>query len=451
MEVLTLARLQFALTIGFHYLFPPLSIGLGLILVLMEGTYLATRRPLYHAMTRFWVSIFGLVFAIGVASGIVMEFQFGTNWSNYSRYVGDVFGSALAAEGLFAFFLESGFLALLLFGWDRVSPRLHFFATLMVFLGSVFSAVWIIVANSWQQTPAGHRIVETVAGRRAEITSFLDVTLNPSTLDRLSHTLSAALLTGALLVMSVSAYYLLKDRHTEFAGGSLKIALIVALAAAPLQFLTGHENAMVVAQTQPAKLAAFEGHFPASAPAPMRLFGWVNEREERVVFSVELPGMLSWLIWGDAGKPVIGLSAFAPEDRPPVNIVFQTYHAMVAIGVALLALSLIAAFHWWRGILFRTRWLLWTLVFAVILPQAGNQLGWASAEIGRQPWIVYGLLRTRDGLSPVVGAGEVLASLILFSIIYLMLLALFLYLLDHKIKQGPIEEESEFGGKEARA
>ncbi len=450
MDVLTLARLQFALTIGFHYIFPPLSIGLGLILVIMEGTYLATGKSLYQAMTRFWVRIFGLMFAIGVASGIVMEFQFGTNWSAYSRYVGDIFGSALAAEGIFAFFLESGFLALLLFGWDRVSPKMHFFSTLMVSLGSIFSAVWIIVANSWQQTPAGYRIVDTAVGKRAEITSLLEVVLNPSTLERLSHVLSSAFLTGAMLVISVSAFYLMKDRHAEFARASLKIGLIIALIAAPLQLITGHSSAMGVAQTQPAKLAAFEGHYPESAPAAMSLFGWVNEREERVEFSIAVPGMLSWLIWGDARKPVIGLSAFPPEDRPPVNIVFQTYHAMVAIGMALIALSLIAAFHWARGILFHTRWLMWTLVFAVALPQAANQLGWASAEIGRQPWIVYGLLRTRDGLSPVVGAGEILASLILFSLVYLMLLALFIYLLDHKIKQGPVDEEFDVSRTEVR-
>jgi cytochrome d ubiquinol oxidase subunit I len=253
-----------------------------------------------------------------------------------------------------------------------------------------------------------------------------------------------------MLVISVSAFYLLKDRHGEFARASLKIGLIIALVAAPLQLLTGHSSAMGVAQAQPAKLAAFEGHYPASAPAAMHLFGWVNEREERVEFSIAVPGMLSWLIWGDARKPVIGLSAFPPEDRPPANVVFQTYHAMVAIGMALIALSLIAAFHWARGILFQTRWLMWTLVFAVTLPQAANQLGWASAEIGRQPWIVYGLLRTRDGLSPVVGAGETLASLILFSLVYLMLLALFIYLLDHKIKQGPVDEELDVSRNEVR-
>src|SRR5512135_994359 len=220
MDPVWLSRLQFGLTASFHYIYPPLSIGLGVILVLMESLYVRTRLPLYQQMTRFWVRIFGLTFAMGVASGIVLEFEFGTNWATYSRFVGDVFGGALAAEGIFAFFLESGFLALLLFGWDRVGPKMHFFSTVMVSLGSIFSAIWIIVANSWQQTPAGHQIVETASGKRAEVVSFVDVVLNPSTLDRLSHVLAGAFQAGAFLVVSVSAYYLIRKRHVEFAQAS---------------------------------------------------------------------------------------------------------------------------------------------------------------------------------------------------------------------------------------
>ena len=317
MDVFLLARLQFALTIAFHYIFPPFSIGLGLILVCMEGTYLATKKPLYHAMTRFWVRIFGLMFAIGVASGIVMEFQFGTNWSTYSRYVGDIFGSALAAEGIFAFFLESGFLALLLFGWDRISPKMHFFSTVMVSLGSIFSAVWIIVANSWQQTPAGYHLVQTAYGLRAEVVSFKDVLFNPSSINRLSHVLSAAFQTGAFLVISISAYYLIKGRHLEFARASLKIGLLMAMIAAPLQLLTGHTSAMGVARTQPAKLAAFEGHYPASAPAAMHLFGWVDDQNERVEFSIAVPGMLSWLISGDHTIAGYRPEGFHSRGSPP--------------------------------------------------------------------------------------------------------------------------------------
>ncbi|MBM3792182.1 MAG: cytochrome ubiquinol oxidase subunit I, partial [Acidobacteria bacterium] len=403
------------------------------------------------AMTRFWVRIFGLVFAMGVATGIVMEFQFGTNWASYSRYVGDVFGSALAAEGIFAFFLESGFLGLLLFGWDRVGPRMHFFSTVMVSLGSIFSAVWILVANSWQQTPAGYRLVETPAGTRAEIASFWEVVLNPSTLDRLGHVLVAALQTGAFLVISVSAFYLLKRRHREIAGFSLKLGLAIVLAASVLQLASGHSSAVGVAENQPAKLAAFEGHFEASAPAALHLFGWVDEGTQTVRGGVAIPGGVSWLLSWDPRQPVTGLNAFPPEDRPPVNPVFQSYHAMVAIGMALIGLGLVGVLYWARGRLLETRWLLWIYVFAVALPQAANQLGWFSAEVGRQPWIVYGLLRTEDGLSKVVSAGQTLASLIMFSFVYLLLFILFIYLLDQKIKHGPVDDESKAPEGRARA
>ena len=442
MDVLTLARIQFAGTVAFHYIFPPLTIGLGLILVVMEGLYLKTKKQLYHDMTRFWVRIFGLIFAVGVATGIVMEFQFGTNWATYSRFVGDIFGSALAAEGIFAFFLESGFLAILLFGWDRVGPKMHFFATVMVSLGSMFSAIWIIVANSWQQTPAGYHIVGEGAAARAELTSFWGAVLNPSTLDRLSHVLVAAFQTGAFLVLSVAAFYLLKKRHQDFAKASIRIALVVALVASVLQLVSGHDSAQMVAEHQPAKLAAFEGLYAESTErAPLSLFGWVDEGQEKVRFSVALPGMLSWLIHGDAAKPVAGLKAFAPEDRPPVNVVFQAYHAMVAIGMALIGIAFLGTFLLWRGTLFESRWFLRILVASVVLPQAANQLGWMAAEVGRQPWIVYGLLRTKDALSKVVDASQTLTSLVLFTLVYALLLALFIFLLDHKIKQGPVEED----------
>jgi cytochrome bd ubiquinol oxidase subunit I len=436
-DVVLLSRLQFALTVAFHFLFPPLSIGLGLILVVMEGLYLRTGNVLYHGMTRFWVKVFGLIFAIGVASGIVLEFQFGTNWSTYSRFVGDVFGSALAAEGIFAFFLESGFLAILLFGWNRVSARMHFFATVMVALGAHFSAVWILIANSWQQTPAGHRIVDHVGGPRAEIADFWAVVFNPSSMQRLSHTLSACWQSGAFLVVSVSAYYLLKNRHTAFAKASMKIGLAVAIVASLLQLVTGHWSATVVAEHQPAKLAAFEGHFDASAPAALYVFGWVDADGQRVVPNLGIPGGLSFLLYGDRTVPVTGLNAFPPEDRPPINPVFQSYHLMVAIGLSLIGLSLIAGLYWWRGKLFETRWLLKLMVLSVLGPQLANQAGWFSAEVGRQPWVVYHLLRTRDAFSPNVDAGQVAASLAMFVVVYGLLFALFVFLLDQKIRGGP--------------
>lgn len=442
MDVEILSRIQFAFTIAFHYIYPPLSIGLGVILVIMEGTYLKTKNKIYENMTKFWVKVFALTFAMGVATGIVMEFEFGTNWATYSRFVGDVFGSALAAEGIFAFFLESGFLAVLVFGWNKVSPRIHFLSTIMVSFGSMLSAVWIVVANSWQQTPAGFHIVGEGINARAEITDFWAMVFNPSSMERLSHVLSGAWLAGSFLVLSVCAFYLLKNKHIEFAKASFKIAIIFALFASLFQLFTGHQSAIGISKTQPAKLAAFEAHYDSSVPGDLHLFGWVNDEKQKVNFGVKIPGMLSYLIYGNVQKPVTGLNTFSPSDRPPVNIVFQSYHLMVAIGFGLIAISVIGIFFWWRGSLFNKKWLLWFFVFAVLGPQAANQFGWISAEVGRQPWIVYGLLRTSEGLSKVVTADQVMFSLILFTLIYFLLFVLFLYLLNEKIQHGPESTET---------
>jgi len=445
MDVLLLSRIQFAFTVGFHYIYPPLSIGLGMVLVIMEGLWIRTGDKLYHEMARFWTKIFALTFAMGVATGIVMEFEFGTNWATYSRYVGDVFGSALAAEGIFAFFLESGFLAVLLFGWNKVGPKLHFFSTCMVCFGAHFSAVWIIVANSWQQTPVGYHIVGEGMHARAEITDFWAMVFSPSSMDRLSHTVVGAWQAGAFFVISVSAYYLLRRRHLDFARRSLKVGLCLALVASLLQLVTGDISAKHVARNQPAKLAAFEGHYQTE-PAPLYLFGWVNEDQQRVQFGIAIPRLLSYLTYGDENKPITGLQEFSPQDRPPINFVFQTYHAMVAIGFGLIGLSLLGVFLWWRGLLFaETEWVrrfvLPLMVVSVLGPQLANQLGWFSAEVGRQPWIVYGLLRTSDALSKVVKADAVLTSLILFTVIYVLLFALFIFLLNEKIHHGPDHEE----------
>ena len=262
MDLLLLSRLQFAATISFHYLYPPLSIGLAVMLVIFEALWLKTNNPLYHQLARFWTKVFALTFALGVATGLVMEFQFGTNWAAYSRYVGDVFGSALAAEGIFAFFLESGFLALLLFGWNKVSRGMHFFATCMVCLGAHFSAVWIVVANSWMQTPAGYHLVETTLGPRAEITHFWEMVFNPSSMERLLHTLCGAWQAGAFLVVSVSAYYLLKNRHVAFARTALKAGLTVALAAALVQLISGHASAKLSRNS----VLQLEAEAPPAAP-----------------------------------------------------------------------------------------------------------------------------------------------------------------------------------------
>jgi len=369
MDVEILSRLQFAGTIMFHYLFPPLTIGLGLVMVILEVQWLRTGVKAWNEAARFWTRVFALNFALGVASGIVMEFQFGTNWAAYSRFVGDVFGSALAAEGIFAFFLESGFLAVLVFGWDRVGPRMHFFSTMMVFLGSCFSAIWIVVANSWQQTPDGYHIVETeVNGQtayRAEITDFWAMIFNPSSVDRLTHTLIGAFILGGLLVCSICAWYALKGRHEDFVRRCFPIGLVVAAVASVAALLTGHDQAEQVAVTQPAKLAAFEGHFE-TGPAALYLFGWPDARAEEVRFGVAIPGMLSWLLHQDASAEVIGLDAFPEEDRPPVWLPFQAYHLMVGLGMLFIVVTVGSLPLLRGGRIYRMRPLLWVFVFFVL-------------------------------------------------------------------------------------
>lgn len=472
MDVVLLSRIQFALTIMFHYLFPPLTIGMGVVLVYLEGMFLWKREPVYETAARFWTQLFAVTFAMGVATGIVMEFQFGTNWAVYSRFVGDVFGSALAAEGIFAFFLESGFLAVLVFGWDKVSARFHFFATLMVAMGSIFSAIWIVVANSWQQTPAGHRIVQMVRdGRpwfdeggqpimRAETVDFWSVVLNPSTVERLTHTLIGAFIMGAFFIMSISAYYLLKRRHEDFARRSFSGALLFATVFSLAQLVSGHSNANMVADHQPAKLAAFEGQF-RTGPGDLSVIGWPDEQAQTTRFNVALPGMLSFLVHNDTSAPVIGLDRIPRPYWPPVALSFITYHAMVGIGIFFIVLTLLASFLRWRGRLFEKRWLMWVFVFAVALAVAGNELGWTAAEVGRQPWVVHprverdaagqpiydaaGFLQYRmdEGLltgravSEALHSSQVIGSIVMFGVVYLLLLAIWILVLNHKIHHGP--------------
>jgi cytochrome d ubiquinol oxidase subunit I len=477
-----LSRIQFALTIMFHYLFPPLTIGLGMVLVYLDGMFLRTRDPLYGSAARFWTRIFALNFALGVATGIVMEFEFGTNWSTYSRFVGDVFGSALAAEGIFAFFLESGFLAVLVFGWDRVSPRMHFFATCMVALGGIFSSVWIVVANSWQQTPAGHHIVPVLRGgepwivdgtpvMRAEIVDFWAMVFNPSSMHRLVHVWIGCFILGAFFVMSISAWYLLRGRHREFAERSFRGALVLGTLAALAAPISGHLQANNVYEHQPAKMAAFEGHFE-TGPGDLSLFGIPSASDDAVDLEVAIPGGLSFMLLEDWDAPVLGLEAFRPEDRPPLAIPFLAYHAMIGLGVFFIAVTVSACFFWWRGSLFRQRWLLWIFVFAVLGAFAANQAGWVAAEVGRQPWIVHPSverdaggqpllddegflvydrsqgLRTIDGVSPVLSASQVQGSIAMFGLIYALLFAVWIFLLNDKIQKGP--EPVERGRAEPR-
>jgi cytochrome d ubiquinol oxidase subunit I len=451
-DVFLLSRIQFALTIMFHYLFPPLSIGLGAIMVIMEGTYLRTGNPIYHQMTRFWSRVFAVNFAVGVATGIVMEFQFGTNWAAYSRYVGDVFGSALAAEGIFAFFLESGFLAVLVFGWDRVGKRMHFFATLMVALGSIFSATWIVVANSWMHTPAGFEVVDG----RAVVTDFWAMVFNPSSVNRLVHVVLGSFLQGAFFVTSISAYYVLRKRHLEFAKRSFTVALVFGAVCCVLMGVSGHTQGRAVAKHQPAKLAAMEGHFE-SGPAALSLVGVPDPEQGKVKYGLGIPGGLSFLVSGDFSEPLPGLNDFPEKDRPPVMVPFLTYHLMVGVGTLLMALSLLGLFLLWRGTLFQKRWLMWLFVAAVLGPIVCNQAGWVAAEVGRQPFIVYPTqsvewaggkakvstgyegLRTDAGLSnrKVVVASQVLASILMFGLVYFLLFLVWVFVLNNQIQRGP--------------
>jgi cytochrome bd ubiquinol oxidase subunit I len=414
---------------------------MGAFLVFLEARYLKTKDLQFEAAAKFWTKIFALNFAIGVASGIVMEFQFGTNWAAYSRYVGDVFGSALAAEGIFAFFLESGFLALLVFGWDKVSPRVHFFSTLMVALGSIFSAIWIVVAISWQQTPAGFviRNVSTPAGvvQRAELTDFWSVVFNPSAMDRLVHVLIGAFILGAFFIMSISAFYLIKNRHVDFARKSFTTALVVAAIASLAVLISGDSQGRIVARHQPAKLAAMEGIYrTTNEGAPMHIFGAPDDASKTVRFNIEIPGLLSFLVHRDFNKPVPGLDQFEP-DIPPVAIPFYSFHIMAGLGMYFIVLTLFALWLHVRGRLFEKKWILWVFVFSVIGPFIANELGWVAAEVGRQPWIVYNLLRTSDAVSPNLSGAQVAGSIAMFGVIYSLLFAVWIFLLNDRIQKGP--------------
>jgi cytochrome d ubiquinol oxidase subunit I len=306
----------------------------------------------------------------------------------------------------------------------------------MVALGAHFSAIWIVVANSWMQTPAGFHVVGEGLTARAEITDFWAMVFNPSSMDRLFHTLMGAWQAGAWLMVSVGAFYLLVRRHREFALTSVKLGLAVALIASVASLASGHSSAQGVAVNQPEKLAAFEGHWETTANAPLHLFGWVDEKAEKT-HGVAVPGLLSFLAHNDTSAPVTGLRETPPKDRPPTNFSFQLFHLMVGIGTLLIALAAWAVFLGWRGKLADSRGTLWVLTFAVLGPQIANQAGWWAAEVGRQPWIVYKLLRTSDALSKVVVANQVVASMIMFTIVYLLLLAVFVFLLNSKIQHGP--------------
>jgi cytochrome d ubiquinol oxidase subunit I len=434
MDALTLARIQFAVTAGFHFIFPPISIGLGWILVIAEWFAWKRQDTAYAQVAQLVSKLFAITFATGVATGIVMEFQFGTNWAAYSRFVGDIFGAPLAAEGVFAFFLESTFLGVYLYGRSRVSRGTLWFSSLMVAVGATLSAFWIIVANSWQQTPAGYAIKDG----RAELTDFWAAVFNPSTLPRYFHTVVAALVVGAFVTAGVMAWHLLRDAEAPWARKGLRLAVTWGLIASCLELMPfGHLHAQQVARTQPEKFAAIEGLYAGQSGAPLVVFGVPFGEPPQIGAKVEIPGLLSWMAFGDPAVRVRGIDEFPLENRPPLWLTFVSFHNMVALGMWFIALMAWAAWRLYRGSLHQDRRTLWALVLSIPLPVAACQLGWVAAEVGRQPWIVYGLLRTGQAHSPTVTAAEVAFSLGLFGLVYLALGALWLTMMVRKAKVVP--------------
>ena len=438
MDVVWLARLQFSLTVMFHFLFPPITIGLALLILVLETARWRTGRDVYRRASDFWLKLFATTFVIGVATGIVMEFEFGTNWATYSRFVGDIFGAPLAAEGVFAFFLESGFIGLLVLGRRRIGSFTRWFASLMVALGTTLSAFWILVANSWMQTPAGYRL----EGGRAVLTSFAAAVLNPSTLPRFAHTLSASWACGAFVMAGIAAAYVRRGRGGDVARVSLRLGLVAAFAACVLSVVSGDRHARQVAHTQPAKFAAMEGLYSTQPGAPLILFSLPPTQEgRRNGPELVVTHLTSLLAFGNFEAPVRGLSEFPRADWPPVAVTFLAFHNMVIVGNLMLLVTLVGLVLMARGRLERSRTWLRLMTWAIVLPVIAIQLGWLAAEVGRQPWIVYGLLRTRDAVSRVVAAPAVLFSLVLFSLVYLALGALWLRLLQREIAHGPEAEE----------
>jgi len=422
------------MTIGFHFLFPPISIGLAWLLVIVERLGWKKKDEIYEKIGKFFGKILALTFAVGVATGIVMEFQFGTNWAQYSKFVGDIFGAPLAAEGVFAFFLESAFLGLYIFGRNKVSKGVHWFSIFMVAIGATISAFWIIVAGSWMQTPAGF----IIKNGRAELTDFWAAVFNPSTVIRFFHVVDAALITGAFMMAGISAYFLLKKQHVEISKKAMKLAVIFGLVVSLLElFPFGHESGREVAHEQPAKFAAIQGLYTTQSGAPLAVFAFPTMPPPELKAKIEIPGLLSWLAFGDVHAKIKGINEFQQNDLPPLFITFVSYHNMVALGMLFILLTLLATIQLYRKKLWESKKLLKIFTWAIPFPLIACQLGWISAEVGRQPWIVYNVLRTRDAVSTAVVAGDVVFSIILFALIYLLLGSLYVYLLVREIKHGP--------------
>ena len=405
-----------------------------MVLVLAERRYRRTGADADRAASDFWIKIFAATFAVGVASGITMEFAFGTNWANYSRFVGGVFAVPLAAEGIFAFFLESSFLGVLLFARKRVSPRFFYASTWLVVFATVFSAFWILAANSWMHTPRGF----TVVGDQAVLTNFWAALFTPSLPARLAHTLGATFVAGAFFAAGVSAYYLLRNRHTAFARRTIRLALVLGFLLSAVMPLLGHWQALGIAKDQPIKMAAMEAIYQTGSHKSLSVFGIVDEGAQKPI-GLMIPDGLSFILGLSTNKVVIGLDSVPPADRPPVQVVFQSWHLMIAVGMLLILIMLAGLWLWWRKRLERSRWYLCLLQFAIPLPIVATTLGWMTAEIGRQPWVVQGHFRTTDAVSSTVSANQVATTLAIFVVLYAVLFYFWLAVVRRIVRKGPDE------------
>jgi cytochrome d ubiquinol oxidase subunit I len=412
-DAVFLSRLQFAFTISFHIIFPSFTVGLASYLAVLEASWLKTGNEVFRNLYLFWVKIFALAFGMGVVSGVVMSYQFGTNWSVFADQTGSVLGPLLGYEVLTAFFLEASFLGIMLFGWDKVGRRLHFVATTCVAVGTLISAFWILSANSWMQTPAGFEVRDGLF----HAVDWVKVIFNPSFPTRFMHMMSAAYLTTGFAVLGAAGWLWLRGRDDAETRVMRRMAIGMIVLLAPLQMMIGHESGIVTEEYQPAKVAAMEGWWETRAGQPSLLFALPDQEGERNRFEVGIPRLGSWVVAGDFNAELRGLDAFAPEDRPPVAWVFWGFRVMVGLGLAMIGMGLWGAWLWWRGGLERSR--LYQMAAFAMAPAGFIAVlaGWISAEVGRQPWVVYGVLRTADAVSPVSG-GQVASSLLVFMIAY---------------------------------
>jgi cytochrome d ubiquinol oxidase subunit I len=446
MDALTLSRLQFAVTAGFHFIFVPLTLGLSLLVAFMETKYVRTGDEMYLRMTKFWGKLFLINFALGIVTGITLEFQFGMNWAEYSKYVGDIFGAPLAIEATTAFFLESTFIGLWIFGWDKVSKKLHAASIWIVAIASSLSALWILLANGWMQKPVGY----VMSNGRAEMVDFMALVTNSYGLSKFFHTIFAGYVVAAFFVMGISAYHILRKNNLLFFKASFRMAALFSFITSLLVFATGDFHAVEVAKSQPTKFAAMEAVWETQKAAPYHILVVPDTQNERnIVETLAIPKMLSYLAYHDGNAEVRGLKEFPREMRPPVLPIFLSFRSMAALGMLFMLLSLIAWLIARKDALESYPLLLKVMLYMIPLPYLANQIGWIVAEVGRQPWIVYGLLKTSDAVSKAITPGQVIGSLAGFTLLYGFLAMVDIYLLTRTAKRGPTEAEIVFKRPEA--